>query len=394
MFNINKQYLNLKEDYLFEKVRKKVLLYQKENPEKTIIRLDIGDVSQPLIPAVIEALHRAADEMKDRKTFRGYGPASGYDFLKRAIAENDYRKKGCRIEDDEIFISDGAKSDGSNVQELFSIRNTVGVCSPVYPVYVDTNIMAGRIENIIYMPCTKENRYLPMLPEKMPDLTYLCYPNNPTGSVFTKDQLQKWVDRANEQGAVIIYDAAYEAYVTQENIPRTIYECRGARNCAIELRSFSKNAGFTGLRLGAAVIPKEIKAEGISLHELWKRRQSTKYNGTSYIVQRAGEAVYSKEGKEQIRKQILYYKENANILTEGLKQCGYLVEGGVNSPYVWIKTKNKESSWKAFERFLFQANVSATPGEGFGREGEGYLRFTSFQTHENTKEAVRRISGL
>lgn len=330
----------------------------------------------------------------------------GYAFLRETIAECDYRSRGCDIEADEIFISDGAKCDCGNIQEIFSLDNRIAVCDPVYPVYVDSNVMAGRTgtydrergtwSDVIYMPCTAENDFVPELPEKenAPDLIYLCFPNNPTGSVITKEGLQKWVDYANQAGAVILYDAAYEAYITEDNIPHSIFECRGARGCAIEFRSFSKNAGFTGLRLGFTVIPKELKCGNVSLHSLWARRHGTKYNGAPYIVQRAGQAVYSQEGRAQLKEQIGYYQRNAAYIFDGLKSMGYTVSGAVNSPYIWLKTPEGMNSWEFFDHLLERVNVVGTPGSGFGPSGEGYFRLTAFGSYENTVEAVERIKAL
>ncbi|MDO5344392.1 MAG: LL-diaminopimelate aminotransferase [Lachnospiraceae bacterium] len=404
MFKVNDNYLKLPGSYLFSTVGKKSRAYQAANPEKQVISLGIGDVTQPLAPAIIEALHRAVDEMGDAKTFRGYAPDLGYEFLRNAIAKNDYADRGCRIEADEIFVSDGAKCDSSNIQEIFGLDNKIAVCDPVYPVYVDSNVMAGRTgtydaatgmwSDVIYMPCTADNGFAPELPEKTPDLIYLCFPNNPTGATVTKAQLQEWVDYANKVGAVIIYDAAYEAYISEENVPHSIYECEGARTCAIELKSFSKNAGFTGTRLGYTVIPKELKSADVSLHALWARRHGTKYNGAPYIVQRAGEAVYSPEGKAQLKEQVKYYMDNAKIILEGLKEAGYCVSGGVNAPYIWLKTPEKMTSWEFFDYLLENANVVGTPGSGFGPSGEGYFRLTAFGSRENTIAAVERIKRI
>lgn len=404
MIKINDNYLKLPGSYLFSNIGKKVNAYATANPDKKIIRLGIGDVTQPLAPVIIKSLHAAVDEMGQAETFRGYAPDLGYEFLRNAIAENDYKARGCHIESDEIFISDGAKCDSGNIQEIFSIDNKIAVCDPVYPVYVDTNVMAGRTgtydagketwSNVIYMPCTEENNFAPQLPKETPDLIYLCFPNNPTGSTITKEQLQVWVDYANQVGAVIIYDAAYEAYISEENVPHSIYECEGARACAIELHSFSKNAGFTGVRLGFTVIPKELKCGDTSLHSLWARRHGTKYNGAPYIIQRAGEAVYSKEGKEQIKQQIAYYMNNAKYILQGLKEAGYTVSGGINAPYIWLKAPNKMTSWEFFDYLLENANVVGTPGSGFGPSGETYFRLTAFGSYENTVEAVKRIKAL
>lgn len=404
MYKINDNYLKLPGSYLFSDIAKKVSAFQAANPKKSIIRLGIGDVTQPLAPAIIDALHGAVDEMADAATFHGYAPDLGYDFLRNAIAENDYHSRGCDIQADEIFVSDGAKCDSGNIQEIFSRDNKIAVCDPVYPVYVDTNVMAGRTgtydpqagtwSDVIYMPCTAENGFAPELPEKTPDIIYLCFPNNPTGSTITRDQLQVWVDHANKVGAVIIYDAAYEAYISEVDVPHSIYECEGARTCAIELRSFSKNAGFTGVRLGFAVVPKELKAGDVSLHGLWARRHGTKYNGAPYIIQRAGEAVYSEAGKGQLKQQVAYYMKNARTIYQGLKDAGYTVSGGVNAPYIWLKTPEKMTSWEFFDHLLEKANVVGTPGSGFGPSGEGYFRLTAFGSYENTVAAVRRIQSL
>ena len=405
MFRVNEDYLKLPGSYLFSTIAKKVSAFSTENPDKKIIRLGIGDVTQPLCPAVIKALHSAVDEMADASTFKGYAPDLGYDFLRNTIAQEDYKSRGCDIAADEIFVSDGAKSDSGNIQEIFSKDTRIAVCDPVYPVYVDTNVMAGRTgtydsttglwSNVIYMPCTAENGFSPEFPKEVPDLIYLCYPNNPTGASITKDELQKWVDYANKNGSVIVYDAAYEAYISEENVPHSIYECEGARTCAIEIRSFSKNAGFTGTRLGFTVIPKDIKtADGVTLHQLWARRHGTKFNGAPYIVQKAGEAVYSAEGKAETKSQIAYYMNNAKYIYDGLKAAGYSVYGGVNAPYIWLKTPNNMTSWEFFDFLLDKANVVGTPGSGFGPSGEGYFRLTAFGTYENTLKAVERIKNL
>lgn len=404
MFKVNDNYLKLPGSYLFSDIGRKVNAYAAAHPDKTIIRLGIGDVTQPLAPAIISALHGAVDEMGDAATFRGYAPDLGYGFLRDAIAANDYKARGCDISPEEIFISDGAKCDSGNIQEIFSLDNRIAVCDPVYPVYVDTNVMAGRTgcydprtetwSDVIYMPCTAENGFAPDLPKETPDIIYLCFPNNPTGAAITRGQLQEWVDYANRVGAVIIYDAAYEAYISEEDVPHSIYECQGARTCAVELRSFSKNAGFTGVRLGFTVIPRELKAGDVSLHSLWARRHGTKYNGAPYIVQRAGEAVYSQEGKAQLKKQVAYYMKNAAYISQGLKEAGYTVSGGVNAPYIWLKAPGGMSSWDFFDYLLEKANVVGTPGVGFGPSGEGYFRLTAFGSYENTVEAVERIKAL
>lgn len=404
MFKINEDYLKLPGSYLFSTIGKKVNAYAAEHPDKKIVRLGIGDVTQPLAPAIIEALHGAVDEMAKAETFRGYAPDLGYEFLRNAIAENDYKARGCDVSPDEIFVSDGAKCDSGNIQEIFSRDNKIAVCDPVYPVYVDTNVMAGRTgtydaeketwSDVIYMPCVEENNFAPELPKQVPDLIYLCFPNNPTGSTITKAQLQEWVDYANKNGSVIIYDAAYEAYISEEDVPHSIYECEGARTCAIELHSFSKNAGFTGVRLGYTVVPKDLKSGDVMLHALWARRHGTKYNGAPYIVQRAGEAVYSEAGKKQLAAQVAYYMKNAAYIKEGLKSAGYSVSGGVNAPYIWLKTPKGMTSWEFFDYLLETANVVGTPGSGFGPSGEGYFRLTAFGSYENTVEAIERIKGL
>lgn len=404
MFKINDNYLKLPGSYLFSTIAKKVNAYGTANPDKRIIRLGIGDVTQPLAPAIIESLHAAVDEMGSDAGFHGYAPDLGYEFLRDTIAKNDYEARGCNIAPDEIFVSDGAKSDSGNIQEIFATDNKIAVCDPVYPVYVDTNVMAGRAgsydintevwSDVIYMPCTAENNFAPELPKETPDIIYLCFPNNPTGATITKDELQKWVDYANKNGCVIIYDAAYEAYISEENVPHSIYECEGARTCAIELHSFSKNAGFTGLRLGYTVVPKDLKSGDVILHSLWARRHGTKYNGAPYIVQRAGEAVYSEAGKKQLKAQVDYYMNNAKYILNGLKEAGYTVSGGVNAPYIWLKTPDKMTSWQFFDYLLEHANVVGTPGSGFGPNGEGYFRLTAFGTYENTVEAIERIKAL
>lgn len=404
MYKINENYLKLPGSYLFSTIAKKINAYTDANPDKSIIRLGIGDVTQPLAPAIIESLHSAVDEMADAKTFHGYAPDLGYEFLRSAMAKNDYQARGCDIAADEVFISDGAKCDSGNIQEIFSTDNKIAVCDPVYPVYVDTNVMAGRTgtyntktetwSDVIYMPCTAETNFVPELPKETPDIIYLCFPNNPTGSTVTKAQLQEWVDYANRVGAIIIYDAAYEAYISEEEVPHTIYECEGARTCAIELRSFSKNAGFTGVRLGAAIIPKDIKSGDVTLHSLWARRHGTKYNGAPYIVQKAGEAVYSEAGKKQLEKQVAYYMNNAKVIYYGLRDAGYTVSGGVNAPYIWLKTPSGMTSWEFFDYLLENAGVVGTPGSGFGPSGEGYFRLTAFGSYENTVSAMERIKAL
>ncbi len=404
MFKINDNYTKLPGSYLFSTIGKKVKAFTQANPEANIIRLGIGDVTLPLAPKVIEALHGAVDEMGNKETFKGYAPDLGYEFLRQAIADNDYRARGVDIALDEIFISDGAKSDSGNIGDIFAVDNKIAVCDPVYPVYVDTNAMAGRTgtydpgtekwSDVIYMPCTKESNFAPELPKKTPDIIYLCFPNNPTGSTITKAELQTWVDYANKVGAVIIYDAAYEAYISEEDVPHTIYECDGAKTCAIEIRSFSKNAGFTGTRLGFTVIPKELVSDGVMLNSLWARRHGTKFNGAPYIIQKAGEAIYTEEGKKQTKEQIAYYMNNAKVIREGLASAGYSVSGGVNAPYIWLETPNHMTSWEFFDYLLNEANVVGTPGSGFGPSGEGYFRLTAFGTYEKTLEAIERIKRL
>lgn len=404
MFRINENYLKLPGSYLFSNIAKKVNAFTAAHPEKPVIRLGIGDVTLPLAPAVIDALHAAVDEMAHEETFHGYAPDLGYEFLRNAIVKGDYRARGCDIAADEVFISDGAKCDSGNIQEIFSLDNKIAVCDPVYPVYVDTNVMAGRTgtydpkseiwSDVIYMPCTAENDFAPELPGMTPDIIYLCFPNNPTGAAVSKKRLQEWVDYANRVGAVIIYDAAYEAYISEDDVPHSIYECDGARGCAIELRSFSKNAGFTGTRLGFTVIPKELKCGDVSLHGLWARRHGTKYNGAPYIIQKGGAAVYTPEGRRQVQEQVAYYMKNAKVIYQGLKKAGYSVSGGVNAPYIWLKTPNGMSSWEFFDYLLEHANVVGTPGSGFGPSGEGYFRLTAFGSYENTLAAIERIQNM
>ena len=404
MAKINNDYCKLRGSYLFSDIARRVREFEAANCDAKIIRLGIGDVTRPLPAKVIEALHSAVDEMAKQETFRGYAPDLGYDFLRKAIADNDYRARGCDIADDEIFVSDGAKSDSGNIQEIFAKDNVIAVTDPVYPVYVDSNVMAGRTgvfdealgqwSDVVYMPCTKENNFVPEFPKRHVDIIYLCFPNNPTGTTINKAQLQEWVDYANKEGSVIIYDAAYEAYISEDDVPHSIYECQGAKTCAIELHSFSKNAGFTGLRLGYTVVPHDLVVEGVKLRDLWARRHGTKYNGAPYIVQRAGEAVYSEEGKAQVKELIEYYMRNARYIGEGLKSMGYEIFGGVNSPYIWLKTPEGEDSWSFFDRLLHKAQVVGTPGVGFGPHGEGYFRLTAFGDYEKTKEAVDRIRKM
>ena len=404
MAKVNDNYAKLPGSYLFSEIARRTAAYQEANPQAKLIKMGIGDVTRPLVPAVIEAMHAAVDDLATSERFHGYGPEQGYAFLRDRIAEVDFHARGVDVKADEIFVSDGAKSDSGNIQEIFGADNRIAVCDPVYPVYVDTNVMAGRTgsfdeekglwSDVIYMPCTAQNGFAPELPAKTPDLIYLCFPNNPTGAVVTKAVLQEWVDYANKNGAVIIYDAAYEAYISEDNIPHSIYECEGARECAIELHSFSKNAGFTGLRLGYTVIPKDLKRQGVMLHSLWARRHGTKYNGAPYIVQRAGEAVYSEEGKKQVTAQVAAYMKNASYILDGLKAAGYTVSGGVNAPYIWMKTPDGMDSWEFFDHLLKTANVVGTPGAGFGPSGEGYFRLTAFGKYEDTVEAIERIKRM
>lgn len=404
MATVNKNYLRLQGSYLFSRIGEKVRNFQSENPDKKVIRLGIGDVTRPIAPAIITALHSAVDEMGQESSFKGYAPDLGYEFLRNAIAENDFKARGCDISPDEIFVSDGAKGDCSNIQEIFGSDNKIAVCDPVYPVYVDSNVMAGRTgeydditegyKDVIYMPCTRENGFAPDLPSQVPDLIYLCFPNNPTGAVITKERLQEWVDYARKNGSIILYDAAYESFITEGGIPHSIYECEGAKECAIEFRSFSKTAGFTGLRLGFTVIPKELTAGGEKLWPLWARRHGTKYNGAPYIIQRAGEACYSQEGKAQIKEQVAYYLENAKYIYDGLKSAGYEVYGGVNAPYIWLRTPGNMTSWEFFDQLLEKVNVVGTPGSGFGPHGEHYFRLTAFGSRENTIEAIERIRNI
>lgn len=390
--------MNLTSNYLFADIAKKVQAFKAENPEAKVISLGIGDVTQPLCPAVVEALHKAADEMGQSATFRGYGPERGYDFLRNAIVENDYRARGIDVDADEVFVSDGAKSDTGNFQELLSEDCVVAVTDPVYPVYVDSNIMAGR--RIVKLPCTAENGFVPAFPQEHVDVIYLCYPNNPTGTTLNKEQLKAWVDYALQHDALIFYDAAYEAFIQSKDVPHSIYEIPGAKECAVEFHSFSKTAGFTGVRCGYTIVPKTLP---VSLNQLWSRRQCTKFNGTSYISQRAAESIYTPEGKQQIRTTISYYMQNAKLMRETLTQMGFTVYGGTDAPYLWVKTPSltpgpypvrEGSSWEFFDWMLHSAHVVCTPGAGFGPSGEGYVRLTAFGTHENTEEALEKILKL
>ncbi|MBP1618392.1 MAG: LL-diaminopimelate aminotransferase apoenzyme [Bacteroidetes bacterium] len=405
---INENYLKLPGSYLFSDIARKVNEFKTANPDANIIRLGIGDVTKPLPAASINALHKAVDEMAAAETFRGYGPEQGYDFLVNTIAENDYKARGLDIQADEIFVSDGAKSDTGNIGDILGVNNLVAVTDPVYPVYIDTNVMAGRAGNLqadgkwdrlTYLPCTAENNFIPELPKKKIDIVYLCFPNNPTGTTLTKTQLKVWVDYAIENKVLILFDSAYEAFITEDDVPHSIYEIEGAKQVAIEFRSFSKTAGFTGTRCAYTVIPKDLLAytesgEAVPLNRLWNRRHTTKFNGVPYVIQRAAEACYSEEGKKQVRAAIDYYLNNASIIRNGLLEQGLNVFGGVNSPYIWVKTPNGLNSWGFFDYLLNDLNIVGTPGVGFGPSGEGYLRLTAFGTLENTKEAVSRFKNI
>lgn len=394
MSYINENFLELQDSYLFSTIAKKVAKFTQENPDKKIIKLGIGDVTKPIVPACLEAMHKAVEEIGTAEGFKGYGPEQGYEFLRKAIVENDYKARGVEIEADEIFVSDGAKCDCGNIVDIFAQNNKVAITDPVYPVYLDTNIMSGR--TITYLPVTAENNFIPELPKEKVDMIYLCFPNNPTGTVLDKENLKKWVDYAKENQSIILYDAAYEAFITEENIPHSIYEIEGAKDVAIEFKSYSKTAGFTGVRCAYVVIPKTLKGytkagEEVSLNKLWNRRTCTKFNGVSYMVQRAAEATYSEEGKNQIKDNIKAYLENAKIIKEGLEEAGFTVYGGVNSPYIWLKVPERMTSWEFFDKLLKEVNVVGTPGSGFGSHGEGYFRLTAFGTKENSIEAIERI---
>ena len=401
---VNEHFLKLQSNYLFSDIAKKVNSFKITHPKQKIIRMGIGDVTQPLAPAVIEAMHKAVDEMASKETFHGYGPEQGYPFLIDAIIKNDYESIGVSLEPSEVFISDGAKSDCGNIGDILRHDNSIGVTDPIYPVYIDSNVMSGRTgtwengiwSDVVYIPCTAKNQFVPELPSRRVDIIYLCYPNNPTGTTLTKEELKKWVNYALANDAIIMYDSAYEAYIQDPTIPHSIYEIKGAKKVAIEFRSFSKTAGFTGVRCGYTVIPKEVsattlKGERVFLNKLWHRRQCTKFNGTSYITQRGAEAVYSPEGKKQIRQTINYYMNNAKLMKEGLEACGLQVYGGTNAPYLWVKTPDGLSSWKFFEKLLYEVFIVSTPGVGFGPSGEGYLRLTAFGDHDDTIEAIQRI---
>lgn len=401
MTKVNQNFLKLPGSYLFSEVARRIAAYSDAHPAAKIIKLSIGDVTQPLVPAVIQAMHEAVDEMASAATFRGYGPEQGYEFLRNAIAEYDYKARGVDIAPDEIFVSDGAKSDCGNIGDIFGTDNVVAVCDPVYPVYVDSNAMAGRAgdyqeqlgrwNKLVYMPCVAENGFAPELPREKADMIYLCFPNNPTGAVASREQLKAWVDYANKNGSVILYDSAYKAFITEEDVPHTIYEIEGARTCAIEFRSYSKTAGFTGNRCAYTVVPKELERDGAKLNALWNRRQCTKFNGVPYVVQRAAAAIYTPEGKEQTEQVIRYYLDNAKVIREGLSRAGLTAFGGVNAPYIWLKTPDGMGSWEFFDLLLDKANVATTPGVGFGPSGEGYIRMTAFGDAQATKEAVERV---
>ena len=405
---INENYLLLKSNYIFAEIGQRVDNYSNENPQANIIRMGIGDVTRPLPQAVVQAFKRAVLEMGDAEKFHGYGPEQGYDFLIQDIIDKDYAPKGINLGEHEIFISDGAKCDTGNIQEIFALNNTVAVTDPVYPVYVDSNVMAGRTgamgddgqyKNMVYLPCIEENGFIPNLPEEDVDLIYLCYPNNPTGTTLKKEQLKEWVDYARDNKSIILFDAAYESYIMEDHIPRSIYEIEGAREVAIEFRSFSKNASFTGTRCAFTIVPEELsgydaQGQAIDLNHLWTRRQTTKFNGVSYPVQIAAQAVYSKEGQDEINKSIQYYMKNARIILENIKKIGLRAYGGINSPYIWIKTPEGMDSWQFFDILLDKVHIVGTPGVGFGPSGEGYFRLTAFNTLENTEEAMERLSKL
>ncbi len=407
MARINENYLKLKAGYLFPEIGRRVAEFQKNNPSAKVIKMGIGDVTLPLVPTVVKAFHEGVEEMSKSETFKGYGPEQGYAFLREAIAENEYKANGVNIDADEIFVSDGSKCDTGNILEIFGTENKIAVQDPVYPVYVDTSVMGGRTgealgngyyDGLVYMPCNEENGFSPAIPEEKVDIIFLCYPNNPTGTTATREELTKWVEYANANGSIILFDAAYEAFITEADVPRSIFEIEGARTCAIEFRSYSKKAGFTGTRCGFVVIPKELTAksengEDKSMHALWSRRHSTKFNGTSYPVQKAAAAIYTEEGKKEVQDIIDYYMENAKIMRESLTEMGFKVFGGVNAPYVWIKLEGT-LSWDLFDKFLNEAHIVGTPGSGFGPSGEGYFRFSAFASRENVLEAMERIKKM
>jgi len=402
---INENFIKIPATYLFSEIAKRVTKHQEINPEAKIIRMGIGDVTLPLPDASVDAMIKAAEEQRNAATFRGYGPEQGYAFLREAIRDNDFLSRDIDIDADEIFVSDGAKSDTGNIGDIFSADNKVAITDPSYPVYVDTNAMAGRAgepttagiwTNLVYLPCNSANNFIPELPKEKVDIIYLCYPNNPTGTTLTKEQLSIWVKYAKENKAIILFDAAYEAFITEDDVPHSIYEIDGAKEVAIEFRSFSKTAGFTGTRCAYTIVPKQLmaaneKGEPVSLNKLWNRRHTTKFNGTSYVVQRAAEATYSEKGKKEVRALIDYYKENVRIIREALIKTGHTVYGGVNAPYVWVKTPDGLSSWEYFDFLLKEKNIVTTPGAGFGASGEGYVRFSAFGSRENTIEAMKRL---
>ena len=408
MITVNENYLKLKAGYLFPEIERRVKVFSKGNPSARIIRLGIGDVTEPLPDAVIKAMHEAVEQMGRRETFHGYGPEQGYEFLRKAIAENDYASRGVKLLPDEIFVSDGAKCDTGNIQEIFGLGNVIAVTDPVYPVYVDTNVMAGRTGDcdasgryarIVYLPCTAQNDFVPVLPKKKVDIIYLCYPNNPTGAVATKEQLKVWVDYAKQHKALILFDAAYEAYIRDPKLPHTIYEIDGAKDVAIEFRSYSKTAGFTGVRCAFTIVPKQLKAytkggKAVEVAPLWNRRHCTKFNGVSYITQLGTTAVYTPQGKQQVRRIIDLYMSNAAMMVDSLTKLGYQVYGGRNAPYIWLKTPNNVGSWEFFDLLLRKAHIVSTPGAGFGAAGEGYLRLSAFNQPERVKEAMDRIANL
>ncbi|EMO51811.1 LL-diaminopimelate aminotransferase [Leptospira noguchii] len=408
MANINENYLKLKAGYLFPEISKRVKTYSEKNSSAKIIRLGIGDVTLPIVPSVVNAMVEASKEMGSSEGFHGYGPEQGYSFLLKSIADHDYGSLGIKIDESEIFVSDGSKCDCGNIQEIFSTDSKIAVADPVYPVYVDTNVMAGRTgeigsdgrySNLIYMPATKENGFQPEIPKEKADIVYLCYPNNPTGTVTTKESLKAWVEYAKKNNSIILYDSAYEAFISEPGVPRSIYEIEGAKEVAIEFRSFSKTAGFTGLRCAYIVIPKELKGrtrsgEEVSVNSLWSRRHTTKFNGVSYVTQKGAEACYSPQGKKEIQTSIAYYMANASKIRDGLKKAGYEVFGGVNAPYIWLKTSDNLSSWDFFDRLLNKAQVVGTPGSGFGPAGEGYFRLSAFGKKEDVEEAITRITSL
>ncbi len=407
MTKINENYLNLQGSYLFAEIARRVASFKNDNPEAKIIKLGIGDVTKPLPGAVIESLHGAVDEMAKEETFRGYGPEQGYNFLTQKIIDFDYTPKGIQLDLDEIFISDGAKSDTGNIQEIFSVDSTIAVTDPVYPAYIDGNVMAGRtgkineqgkFEKITYIPCTAENNFIPQLPDEKVDMIYLCFPNNPTGTTVSREELKKWVEYAKKNQAVILYDAAYEAFIQEEDVPHSIYEIEGAKEVAIEFRSFSKVAGFTGTRCGFTVVPKEVmgytsEGDAYPLNKLWNRRQTTKFNGVPYIIQRGAEAVYTEAGQKQVKALIDYYMANAKMIKEGLESIGIKTFGGVNAPYIWLKTPEGMDSWAFFDKLLTEVHIVGTPGVGFGPSGEGYFRLTAFGNREATEEAIERIKN-